>query len=247
MSINKNLGDLDLFCYTQFRGAMMISRRKIGILKFAALGPAVFGFLLLTLVFSLNVHAAPETNSPDENETHVDEQSEAEDTHVLETVDVTQPKESSIKQQHQASRYFYRYNRSFSPHVGYQKSFNPDGNENDVLGFHYMFASGDSANHWELSLQLVTGGFGQFFACWKHVFNPTDRLRPFVRIGPGGHISPDQFLATFLYSKNWLATAGGGFEYVMKDPMSLRLELNAQSDLNVAASYNILAGWSWGF
>jgi hypothetical protein len=229
-------------------GATMNSRRKSRNITppIKSLADRVLRNSAITFVgilISSNLWAAPVESSPDDHEPKI-EQADSETARKLETSDISIPREKPG--QIYDSNYFYKYDRTFSPHLGYQKRLS-EPTENVIFGFHYMFGSLDPATHWELTLQLLTGGFGQFFATYKNIINPTKRMRPFWRIGPGGKVVPDQFLATFFYSRNWLILAGGGFEYVMKDPMSLRLDFNVQSSLEMAISYSALVGWSWGF
>jgi hypothetical protein len=184
--------------------------------------------------------------SPDEHNPSPEQSQEAPDPNlrVLETSDITQPpQKSSIDA---ATDYFYKYDRSISPQLGYHRRIG--GNEEYFsLSVDYMFPSLDPANHWEIHVAMLTGGFGLAWIQKKHTFNPTRRNRFFVSGGLGGKVIPDQLLGTFIYPKNWLMTGAGGFERVVADPMSVRIDVGLYTGMDFLINYYLLLGWSWGF
>jgi hypothetical protein len=208
-----------------------------------------FGTAILTLVAMLTsvalaapVQTAPELDAVDK----ASPENSPVPAPALETLNVTQP--PPFKKEMVASNsqdIFFPYQSSVSPRVGAGTKNQGATNGFYFLGLNYMLESA-TKKHFEVGVDLTSDTLGLLHLARKWVFNSTTAFRPYVKAGPTIKLVADQQLATFLKVENYQLRVAGGFERLLKAPMSLRIDLEAAL---TSGGYEcaLALGYSWAW
>lgn len=178
-----------------------------------------FTFVLLPLNgFTAPKDLDPELPDPKIDATSIDpsQQPPAE----LEAIGLTLPKNNKQNKLIPTNHVFYSYRQSMSPYLGLINWRNESVSQ---FGFNYSFID-PQKTHWELGVSLIHSATGLFYGYYVWDYSPNSSFRPFTRLGFGLSTQENEDLAFVLDYENYRLLYGGGFEYLLIDPMSLRME-----------------------
>jgi hypothetical protein len=205
--------------------------------------------MISTLVlFPLLVIAAPpESTTPDLDNVPTPEVKPG-DTYKLKPMEVSEARPLPPKTKAEIEReYFYPYQSSMGPRLGLQ--LNPDKLEEKeliyLLGFYYMLPS-ISSTHLELGADLQSNRVGTVNGAVKWIQYNTESFRPFLKAGLSLLVEPDKGLANAIDYKQYSLRLGAGIEDLLKDPASLRWDLEFNVSMKEVYG-NIVFGYSWGW
>lgn len=194
-------------------------------------------------------HAAPQGPTPDLD----DNPQPVETTNVkkdeLKAMDISEPPREAQRKTRGPleNEYFYPYQSSMGPRLGIL--LNSERLQNKellyLLGFYYMLPS-ISSRHLEVGADLQSNQVGTINALIKWIYNSTGSFRPFTKAGLSLLIEPDKGLANTIDYKQYSVRLAVGIEDVLKDPASLRWDLEVTAGIK-EISVNIVFGYSWGW
>lgn len=199
--------------------------------------------LIACLVASNAAKAAITQPSPDEvtNESPSEPATEEEIARAreLELSPAPEPKTEKL-----SDRYFYKYHNAITVRGGIEERFNDLGTVGSVLSVLYWLPRRDFRGI-EGGADLLSDGAGTFHLASRTLVG-RGRWRAFHKIGGGVRIVPSDQLVTFLRLRNWQIRIGGGAEYTISDPISLRVDLEGTFTVEKLAGVLTLgASWSW--
>lgn len=216
--------------------------------------------LLVVLIFSFFGqfgNAAPTTPDIDivEQKTHTPEVSEKpvrnSDLETLSASPVAPLKSSSAQAPEEGESYFYNHEESLALRLGLNYDFGnpPDPEDEDPsaqFGFIYMFESKGSTH--------VEAGFDLFpkreefliHAGLKFIHMYTESFRPFYRLGAALKLDSGDKFNTPIKTENYFIFGGLGFEDVISDPLSFRVDLELFYSLDNIL-FLVQTGLSFGF
>jgi len=199
--------------------------------------------LSVVLLLSSQVFAATPPPSPDLTESEdISPPATAEELDRARQVQLTPP--PAIRKTVREVDYFYRYRQSLLIRGGALIDFNQTNTLGSNLGFQYRFPFNNSKRI-ELGADLLNEGAGVLHASRFHFFDDS-RRRWFYKYGAGIRVVPSQQLVTFLKLANWQARLGGGIEWTVADPYSIRFDLEcAASTEKLTTISTIGAAYSW--
>ena len=169
----------------------------------------------------------------------------------IESVTVTEPPKATeephvVKQE---ASYFFPYQSSMGPRLGFLLDpsaeislENPPG---VIFGFFYMLRSVTS-RHYEVAADLYSDGKGSMSAAMKLVFQSTEKIRPFAKAGLLIVLTPDKGLANFVDYKQYMGVVGIGLEDLLKEPASLRWDVEVAAGLSGFFA-TVIFGYSWAW
>jgi hypothetical protein len=106
----------------------------------------------------------------------------------------------------------------------------------------------DSPNnkHFEVGIDLASEAYGLLHIGHKWVYNRNSAFRPYFKVGPTIMLRPEQQLATFLSPANFQLRLCGGFEKLIRVPMSLRFDIETAW---VSGGYEavVAIGYAWAW
>lgn len=147
--------------------------------------------------------------------------------------------------------YFYKYDESLSLRLGGNHDFGDPPDEEDdntsaQFGFAYMFESQSKA-HLEFAADLFPKR-EEFFLqlALKVVELSTEAFRPHYKIGGAIKFDSGDKFNTPLKTENYFGVLGVGFEDIIKDPLSLRIDMDLLMSSDNAL-FVLSAGISYGF
>lgn len=199
--------------------------------------------LVVSLLLSSQASAATPPTSPDLDDHHDrSPPATAEELDRARQVQLTPPpvKKESARE----DDYFYRYRQSLMFRGGALVDSNQTNMLGSNIGFQYRFPF-DISRRFEIGADLLNEGAGVLHAS-QFQFSDDSRLRWFSKYGVGIRVIPSQQLVTFLKLANWQARLGGGSEWTVIDPFSLRLEVEgaiSTEKLTVIATVGFAYGW----
>lgn len=158
-------------------------------------------------------------------------------------VHITQPPPLKARAPEEAD-YFYRYRHSLTPRLGLEERFNELSNPGPVLGVLYWFPRHDLRGV-EAGMDLNRDGEGVLHLASRNLVGD-GKFRWFYKLGGGIRIVASDQMVTFLRLRNWLLRPGGGFEWTLSDPISLRFDLDGILSTERIAM-NLTAGLSFSF
>lgn len=157
-------------------------------------------------------------------------------------VELTEP--PPIQETARESDYFYQYRQGLLVRGGLLLDFNQADTLGSDFGFQYRFPFRNS-QRLEIGADLLNEGVGILHAARFH-FLDDSRMRWFYKYGLGIRIVPAQQLVTFLKLANWQARIGGGLEWTIEDPFSIRLDLESTfstEKLTAISTIGVTYGW----
>lgn len=200
-------------------------------------------FVLMTNV-SLAI-AAPQQDvqldaAPSEQQEPADVDSLSDEKGVIVSVPPIDSKNPKI-------RYFYPYRQSMSPKLGI--ILDPDLLRNSdvplALGVRYLLPRRRSPQ-WEIGFDVVTDEGAHIYLGKRFISHPRRPFRPYFTVSGMLSAQAEERLATITDYKNYYMKLGGGFEDIIKLPMSVRLEVEFAVGLERQfAMLNF--GYSWGW
>ena len=140
--------------------------------------------------------------------------------------------------------YFYRYRQSLLVRGGALVDFNQTSTLGSNIGFQYRFPF-ENSQRIEVGADLLNEGAGVLHAARFH-FADDSRRRWFYKYGAGIRVVPSQQLVTFLKLANWQVRLGGGMEWTLADPFSVRLDLEgaiSTEKLTAISTIGFAYGW----
>ncbi len=146
--------------------------------------------------------------------------------------------------------FFYPYRQELIWHagivIGFKDSSNSSNIINPLLGFDYILPREFSPKYETgADLSLMTAR-GHFWFVRRRIINEKGSFRPYYSYGLMHNFVPDQRLASFSNSENYLVRVAAGLENIMQPPKSAIVELVlavGQNDMLMMFTY----GASWGF
>lgn len=205
-------------------------------------------YLLLTLVLGIGikVFAAPSHYAPESESDQKVEATQTKDPRMDE-MSIAKP---VVREEVQSERrlIYYRYKRSISPRLGIV--FDQDAiKEDKKLLFNFGFTvllPTTKGPQWEGGADLISDSTGRFHFGKRWIFNPNDELRPFTKLGLGWRLRGQEMLASFAKKENLQVRGSLGLEDLLADPMSIRVEMEANVGLKTAEFiFNIGYSWAW--
>ncbi len=170
-------------------------------------------------------------------------------TDALKYMDISNPPPMTekVKVTQEEKTYFYPYSMSMGPRLGFV-FYEETSLENPpliLLGFFHMLHS-ISSNHIEVGGDLHSNSTGALNVAMQHFYFPSEKFRPFVKGGTSLLIEPEKGLANFVDYHNYRLRLGAGIEDMLKDPASLRWDIEATLGLT-SYSLNIVFGYAWAW
>ncbi|MEQ1875021.1 MAG: hypothetical protein ABL958_00150 [Bdellovibrionia bacterium] len=202
--------------------------------------------LTLVLTCAFRSYAATSTSAP-ELSTSEDQQPEQESSANIEGVTITQPPPLTARAKTTSTEIFFPYQSSVSPRAGVGSHTRRPTNEPYFyfVGLNLMFDSPNN-RHIEVGVDLTSESHGLLHIGHKWVFQHNSAFRPYFKIGPTVALVPNEQLGTFLKYENYQARVAGGFEKLLKVPMSLRFDLEAAL-CSGRAEFATALGYSWAW
>ena len=120
-----------------------------------------------------------------------------------------------------AKDYFFKYRNAVTIRSGVEDTQNPG----PVLGVLLLYSTRELKS-FEAGADLSRDGNGTLHIAVRHLLE-RERIRWFYKYGTGIRVVASDQLVTFLRLKNWQLRGGGGFEWTLSDPISLRFDLEA--------------------
>lgn len=143
--------------------------------------------------------------------------------------------------------YFHNYHHAVSLTESFVYDDKRLREHNEVLqraSMLYLFQ--DQERHWyEVGADLLSDDSGSISFARRFITSQT-AFRPYTKLGFAIRIDPNDQLAAFLRYRYYRIIAAAGFEQLIHDPMSLRLELQAGASLTSfegSAVFGLV--WSW--
>lgn len=180
----------------------------------------------------------PDFNTPKENLPPAT----AEEIDRARQVQITEP--PPLKIHVQERDYFYPYRQALTVRGGALIDSNQTNTLGSNMGFLYRFPF-DNSQRIEVGADLLNEGVGVLHAS-RFFFTDDDRFRWLYKYGIGIRVVPSQQLVTFLKLANWQARAGGGFDWTISNPYSLRVDVEAaisSEKISAIASFGLAYGW----
>jgi hypothetical protein len=202
---------------------------------------------LLTFVLTQIASAAPSSPNPDFTEPAVDESTGGtEAQEKKQSVDIAPA--PPVPPSDEEPEIFYRYRNAITFHVGlvYDRVPIKDPDKPGVLsrfGTQYLFPVG--LQDYEAGADLFSDGTGLIQLHRRWIFTKT-RFRPYTKAGMGLRVQPSDQLATALKFENYQLRGAVGFEDLLNDPSSFRLELDGMLSTKTL-QISVLLGGVWGW
>lgn len=139
--------------------------------------------------------------------------------------------------------YFHKYRQAISAQIGlvYDTKAASDGTDTlSRASVQYMFTTEGRLN-FEGGADLLSDGSGAIHVSQRKIYGQS-RFRPFIKAGAGVRIVPADQLATFLRHENYQIRAGGGLEHLVRDPYSVRIELELMASSRSQAGTLLVGG-----
>ena len=195
--------------------------------------------------------ASPHESNPNLDEKTVATKPQSESTEKLNDVSVTPAPEGSAAQKTYVEdrEYFYPYSSSMGPRLGlFFDNFDriSEGEyPTSLIGFFYM-APSITDTHYEFGLDLQSNARGALNGYLKKFFNPSNKFRVFGKAGLSIPLLPERGVANLVAIRDFRLRGGIGLEDLLKDPASLRWDLELTYGLSefVVA---VVFGYSWGW
>lgn len=161
--------------------------------------------------------------------------------------------EKSDSTSDEAPQFFFSYEESFtiraSVGLNFKELKKTEGDKDPwlVLGMRYMLPN-TTAHHQEYGLDLATDDNSRLYVSggYKHILDRTENLRPYFKIGAAIRFDEGDKLETPFDFKSWSLVGSMGIEDLIKDPHSLRADLDlfwGKEDFLALISF----GWSIAF
>lgn len=208
--------------------------------------PTLLKLILLKLIFltltSATMAATPPP-SPDLTEpTDISPPATAEEIERARQVELTEPpaRQETVRE----SDYFYQYRQTLMVRGGVLMDFNQTDTLGSNFGFQYRFPFRNSQRI-EVGADLLNEGAGILHAARFHSLDDS-RMRWFYKYGLGIRVVPAQQLVTFLKLANWQARIGGGLEWTIEDPFSIRFDIEgtiSSEKLTAISTLGVTYGW----
>ncbi len=201
---------------------------------------------LVTFVKTNSVWAANASPSPDFFDTPVEEQPPTQEQ--LErgaSVDIA-PEPPASPGAARKIGYFHKYRHGLSGQINSVYDTREPADSGPLVrgSLNYLF-NDDQLRSYEASVDLLSNGTGSLALARRWIFSRT-RFRPFTKAGFAVIIDPNDQLATLLKVEHYQARASLGFEMLVSNPISLRLELEGAvgtTALQVIAGGGLV--WAW--
>jgi hypothetical protein len=196
-------------------------------------------FLLATSVsLAATPPPSPDLTEPKDNSLPAT----AEEIDRARQVELTEP--PPRKQTLLESDYFYHYRQALLVRGGVVMDLNKADTLGSDFGFQYRFPFKNSQRI-EIGADLLNEGAGVLHAARFH-FLDDSRMRWFYKYGLGIRVVPAQQLVTFLKLANWQGRIGGGLEWTIEDPFSIRFDLESTistEKLTAISTIGVTYGW----
>ncbi|MCB0414709.1 MAG: hypothetical protein KDD50_10275 [Bdellovibrionales bacterium] len=114
-----------------------------------------------------------------------------------------------------------------------------------MFGGSYLFEKIYSPK-WELGADMISNAQGLIHLFRKTIFTERSSFRPYYKYGLSHLLIPKESLASIVNYKNYMISGGVGFEYLMVNPISVRLDFEAHTGVQFASS-NFNLGFSFGW
>ena len=210
---------------------------------------------ILTIVLASTFVSRVAWGAPHSPEPNLDQEQapKGEDpkTKEIESVTVTEPPKA-VEEPHvvkQEASYFFPYQSSMGPRVGLlldpSAEISLENPPATIFGFFYMLRSVTS-RHYEVAADLHSNGKGSMSAVLKWVFRSTEKIRPFAKAGILISLVPDKGLANFVDIKQYMGVVGVGLEDLLKEPASLRWDVEIAAGLGGLFA-TVIFGYSWAW
>lgn len=108
----------------------------------------------------------------------------------------------------------------------------------------YLFKDKELRGY-EAGADLDSDGTGAILLTRRWIYSQT-RFRPYEKLGLGIRIDPDDQLGTFLRYQHYQLRAGAGFEWLISDPASFRMELEGSASFH-SLQAAITGGFVWAW
>lgn len=197
-----------------------------------------------TCLAAKSSHASPLEGEPDVEKKESQNANETDSKYVHETVDIAEPPKTGLRPT--KSGYFYRYRQSFTMRTGGMYHWQmPDQSETQtILGIQFSFMT-ESRSRYEIGADQISGGNGAIHLARKWVFDDS-KFRPFSKAGLGLIVEPQNNIASLLKHKNFLIEGSLGFEYLIFDPQSIRVEIEGGLGSETLQAL-LLLGYVWAW
>ncbi len=192
------------------------------------------------LTFIHSLHAAPNDGANSQRKSLIQLEQQKDKAVVPQFADEDTPK------------FFFSYEESFtlrmSSAIDFKELEKKDGNKDLslVFGMKYMLKSSNS-KHQEYGIDLVTGRSSRLYlnGGYKFIIDHSEALRPYYKVGAAIRFDEGDHLETPFDLKSWSLVMSAGLEDLIKDPSSLRVDLDifmGKEDFLALVSL----GWSMG-
>ncbi len=143
--------------------------------------------------------------------------------------------------------YFHKYRRGLSFMGGPVIDTKRIQNKESALmrgSIRYLFKDRELRG-FEAGADLDSDATGAIHLTRRWIYSQT-RFRPYEKLGLAIRIDPDDQLGTFLRYQHYQLRAGAGFEALISDPASFRLELEASASFH-SLQAALVGGlvWAW--
>lgn len=209
---------------------------------------ALHYFLLFTLLIPTLGDAAPQGIDPDKdlNATPIDSSVDPARQEEMHSLTVTPPPPFKVERKFSVGEnYFYPYQSSISPRFGFYFDSQALTSLQYIFGFNYLVES-INGRHWEFGADLYSNGSGSLNGGYRWIFNSNGKFRPYVKGGGSLLMIPSDGLGNFISLSHFRVMAAAGFEDIIRDPMSVRFDLELLAGTKGTA-VNILLGYSWAW
>jgi hypothetical protein len=143
--------------------------------------------------------------------------------------------------------YFHKYRRGLSALAGPVIDTKRIQNKESALmrgSIRYLFKDRNLKTY-EAGADLDSDGTGAILLTRRWIYSQT-KFRPYEKLGLGIRIDPDDQLGTFLRYQHYQLRAGAGFEVLIADPASFRLELEGSASFHsLQAALTAGLVWAW--
>lgn len=206
-------------------------------------------FLIVALLIPTLGEGAPQTLPPDKdlNTTSQDgfnDPSREEEMHSL-TVTTPPPLVKSEKKFASSENYFYPYQSSISPRFGVFFDSQNLTSIQYIFGFNYL-AESVTNRHWEFGADLYSNANGSLSGGYRWIFFPNDKFRPYAKAGGSLLMVPSDGLGNFISLSHYRVLGAVGFEDILRDPMSVRIDLEVAVGTQ-RSSVQLCVGYSWAW
>ena len=184
-------------------------------------------FVLACCVLAAPAYAAKSTSAPNLDDTQEATAPPENEKEIRSSIDIAAPPPPRPVSAEE-KEYFYRYRSALTFQTGLvydTRAVNDGTSFLTRLGTQYDFTTEDRRKY-EGGADLLSDGSGSLEGFQRFVFGQ-GRFRPYVKGGLGLRVVPADQLATFLKYENYQLRGAAGLEQLVKDPIGLRVELEA--------------------